>query len=101
MFLRETADERARFFRAHDESVELLAALLSDGRIRLADGTRRFAGMLANDQADVLEMGADAWSTVYLRVTPGGTTQIEIHGGPYDAHVLTCDPIDLRRTATS
>ena len=93
-FLRESADEQARYLRARDENVEVLVAFLSDGRLRVADAEqRRFAGMLQNEKADLIDLDADQWSSVYLRLAPDGTTQLEFHGGPYDARVLTCEAL--------
>lgn len=93
-FLFEIADEGANYYRACDAAAELLAGLYSDGRIRLADaGGRRFAGALIAGHADLLELQSNEWSEVFLRVTPTGRMQLELRGGPYDAHVLTCEPL--------
>jgi len=93
-FLFEIADEGANYYRASDATVELIAGLYSDGRIRLADSDdRRFAGALIGGHADLLELQRNEWSEVYLRVTPTGRMQLELRGGPYDAHVLTCEPL--------
>lgn len=93
-FLAEIADEGTNYYRASDETVELVAALYSDGRIRLADGDgRRFAGALIAGHADLLELRHNEWSEVFLRVTPTGRMQLELRGGPYDAHVLTCEAL--------
>jgi len=79
---------------ASDATAELVAGLYSDGRIRLADtGGRRFAGALIGGHADLLELQRNEWSEVFLRVTPTGRMQLELRGGPYDAHVLTCEPL--------
>jgi hypothetical protein len=93
-FLTEIADEGANYYRAADATVELVAGLYSDGRIRLADADgRRFAGALIGGHADILEVQHNDWSEVFLRVTPTGRMQLELRGGPYDAHVLTCEPL--------
>ena len=93
-FLFEIADKGANYYRASDATAELVAGLYSDGRIRLADsGGRRFAGALIGGHADLLELQHNEWSEVYLRVTPTGRMQLELRGGPYDAHVLTCEPL--------
>jgi len=93
-FLFEIADEGANYYRACDATTELVAGLYSDGRIRLADsGGRRFAGALIAGHADLLELQRNEWSEVFLRVTPTGRMQLELRGGPYDAHVLTCEPL--------
>lgn len=93
-FLMEIADEGANYYRASDATSELVAGLYSDGRIRLADGDgRRFAGALIGGHADVLELRHNEWSEVFLRVTPTGRMQLELRGGPYDAHVLTCEAL--------
>ena len=42
---------------------------------------------------DLLELQRNEWSEVFLRVTPTGRMQLELRGGPYDAHVLTCEPL--------
>jgi hypothetical protein len=93
-FLAEIIDEGANHYRASDGTVELIAGLYSDGRIRLADQDgRRFAGALIGGHADLLELQRNEWSEVFLRVTPTGRMQLELRGGPYDAHVLTCEPL--------
>jgi hypothetical protein len=93
-FLFEIADEGANYYRASDATAELVAGLYSDGRIRLADSDgRRFAGALIGGHADLLELQRNEWSEVFLRVTPTGRMQLELRGGPYDAHVLTCEPL--------
>lgn len=99
-FLHESADADAQFFRASDDQVEVLVALFSDGRIRIADpGARRFAGMLHNENGEIVEIGSNEWSRVFVRSTPQGKTQLELHGGPYDTHVLACEPLDALGTA--
>ena len=93
-FLTEIADEGANHYRVADATVELVAGLYSDGRIRLADQDgHRFAGALIGGHADLLELQRNEWSEVFLRVTPTGRMQLELRGGPYDAHVLTCEPM--------
>lgn len=93
-FLFEISDEGANYYRASDETAELVAGLYSDGRIRLADSDgRRFAGALIGGHADLLELKRNEWSEVFLRVTPTGRMQFELRGGPYDGHVLTCEPL--------
>ncbi len=93
-FLAEISDEGANYYRATDGTMELVAGLYSDGRIRLADGDgRRFAGALIGGHADILEVQHNDWSEVFLRVTPTGRMQLELRGGPYDSHVLTCEPL--------
>ena len=93
-FLFEIADEGANFYRAFDSTADVVAGLYSDGRIRIADmDGRRFAGALIGGHADVLELQHNEWSEVYLRVTPTGRMQLEMRGGPYNGHVLTCEPL--------
>ena len=93
-FIRDASDANARYYRAHDEQMELLVAFLSDGRLRMADTDgRRFAGMLETDKADLLEIGSHEWSRVFVSATPEGSTQLELHGGPYDTHVLICEAL--------
>jgi hypothetical protein len=93
-FLFEIADEGANYYRASDATAELVAGLYSDGRIRLADSDgRRFAGALIGGHADLLELQRNDWSEVFLRVTPTGRMQLELRGGPYDGHVLTCEAL--------
>jgi hypothetical protein len=93
-FLFEITDEGANYYRAFDATADLVAGLYSDGRIRLADiDGRRFAGALVGGHADLLELQHNDWSEVYLRVTPTGRMQLELRGGPYDGHVLTCEPL--------
>jgi hypothetical protein len=90
-FIVESADEGARYYRAGDSDVELLAGFYSDGRMRLASAHHRFAGMLENGRADLLELDTSEWSEAFVHETPSGTLQVELRGGPYDAHVLTCE----------
>jgi len=100
-FLLEYADPQARYYRASDAGIEAFAALYSDGRIRVAgtsDGLR-LAGLLQNDRGEVLEIGSGQWSRVYVRPAPDGRLQLEIHGGAYDAHVLTCEPLEAAAIA--
>ena len=95
-FIRESAGPDARFFRAADDALELFVALSADGRIRISDGAqRRFAGTVTRERGEVLEIGSNRWSRVFIRESPGGKTQIELHGGPYDAHVLTCEALPV------
>jgi hypothetical protein len=91
-FLTENTDNSTRLYRAGDDSgLELLTAFLPDGRVRIADsGAHRFAGMIENGRADLLDIANDEWSELFLHVNPNGQTQFELRGGPYDGHVLTC-----------
>ena len=93
-FLHEIADDAANYYRAFDATADVVAGLYSDGRIRVADiDGRRFAGVLIGGHADLLELQHNEWSEVYLRVTPTGRMQLEMRGGPYNGHVLTCEPL--------
>lgn len=93
-FLKEAGDAQARYYRASDEQgVEVLAGFYADGRVRLADAERRYAGMVVNGHADLLDIANNAWSELFLSVTPSGRMQLELRGGPYDAHVLTCEAL--------
>lgn len=93
-FITESADEGARYYRAADDTIELLAGFYSDGRVRLTDAQhRRFAGMLQGSHADLLELDNNEWSEVFLRTTPTGRMQLELRGGPYDSRVLTCETL--------
>jgi hypothetical protein len=92
-FITEAGDSNARYYRASDALGEVLAAFFDDGRMRLADGMHRFAGMVQNGHADLLELADNTWSEVFVRVTPDGSVQLELRGGPYDARVLTCRPL--------
>jgi hypothetical protein len=97
-FLTENADDNsAQLYRASDESgLELFAAFLADGRVRIADErAHRFAGMIQNGRADLLDVANNEWSELFLHVSPEGQTQFELRGGPYDAHVLTARPFDV------
>lgn len=94
-FIAEPADEGARYYRARAEGVELVAGFYSDGRVRLADSqNHRFAGLLQGGRADLLELDNSLWSEAFVRITPGGSMQLELRGGPYDARVLACEPFD-------
>lgn len=92
-FVRESADAGTRLYRASGEDLDLLAGFYSDGRVRLAGAQHRFAGMLAGSQADLLEIDSNRWSQLLVHTTPGGNLQLELRGGPYDARVLTCEPL--------
>ncbi len=95
VFIIESADSGARYYRAADDAVDLVAGFYSDGRVRLADAKhRRFAGMLQGNHADLLELEGNQWSEVFVRTTPAGGMQLELRGGPYDARVLTCEPLE-------
>lgn len=96
-FLTESADDDAQYYRASDETAELLAGFYSDGRVRLADAQHRFAGMLQSGHADLLELDNNQWSELFVHTTPAGSIQLELRGGPYDARVLTCEPFDEHR----
>ena len=95
-FLRESADSQTRFYRASDDNADVVVAFFSDGRIRVADSeNHRFAGMLTNEKGELLEIGTNDWSRVFVRVAPDGAMQLELHGGPYDMRVLACEPMQL------
>lgn len=101
-FITESADEGARYYRASDETAQLLAGFYSDGRVRLADAQHRFAGMVQSGHADLLELDNNQWSELFVRTTPTGRMQLELRGGPFDARVLTCESFDsLRMTKES
>jgi hypothetical protein len=93
-FITEAGDSNARYYRASDALGEVLAGFFGDGRVRLADGMHHFAGMVQNGRADLLDLTDNTWSEVFVRVTPEGTLQLELRGGPYDARVLTCRPLE-------
>jgi hypothetical protein len=90
-FLTENAEKNTQLYRASDQGgMELLAAFLPDGRVRIADsGAHRYAGMIENGRADLLDVANNEWSELFLTVNPSGQTQFELRGGPYDAHVFT------------
>lgn len=93
-FIKESAGEDTRYYRASDDRGALLyAGFYADGRVRLADDAHRFAGMVRNGRADLLDIENNAWSELFLSVTPSGQMQLELRGGPYDARVLTCDKV--------
>ncbi len=97
-FIIDPADSGARYYRAESADVHMLAAFYSDGRLRLADTQQhRLAGMLQNNHADVLDLSTNAWSEVFVHVTPSGAMQLELRGGPYDSRVLTCDELSLQQ----
>lgn len=93
-FIKESAGEDTRYYRASDDRGALLyAGFYADGRVRLANDEHRFAGMVSNGRADLLDIENNAWSELFLSVTPSGQMQLELRGGPYDARVLTCDKV--------
>jgi hypothetical protein len=95
-FITEAGDSNARYYRASDAAGEVLAAFFDDGRVRLADGMHHFAGMVQTGRADLLDLTDNTWSEVFVRVTPDGSLQLELRGGPYDARVLTCRPLEAQ-----
>jgi hypothetical protein len=95
-FITESADANVRYYRAGSGEVELIAGFYSDGRVRLADAQdRRFAGLVQAGHADLLDLDNNQWSELFVHTTPAGTIQLELRGGPYDAHVLTCEPLRI------
>jgi hypothetical protein len=98
-FLTDSAGDGAHYYRAADESGEVLAGFYADGRVRLADETHRLAGIVQNGRADLLEIADNTWSELFVRVSPEGRLQLELRGGPYDARVFTCEPFDVKVNA--
>lgn len=89
-FIAESAGDEASVYRLSDGAQTLLAAVYGDGRIRLADpSTHRFAGMLVNGHADVLELGANRWCEAYVSISPDDRVQIEMRGGPFDGRLFS------------
>lgn len=82
-----------RIYRAFDREGEMLVAFFRDGRMRLADDRYRFAGMVQNAHAHLLDVSSENWSEAFVRVAPSGTLQLELRDGPYDARILTCEPL--------
>ncbi len=79
----------------------MLAAFYGDGRVRLADREHRFAGMVSNSRADLLEIDDNTWSELLVRESPEGRLQLELRGGPFDARVLTCEAVrEIREAQT-
>jgi hypothetical protein len=93
-FIMENAGADTHYYRAHDESGEILAAFYADGRVRLAGGDHRLAGAVENGRADLLDVANNAWCELFVRMTPDGRTQLELRGGPYDARVFLCVPFE-------
>lgn len=91
-FITENAGADTNYYRAHDETGEILAAFYGDGRVRLAGGAHRLAGAVENGRADLLDVANNAWCELFVRVTPDGRTQLDLRGGPYDARVFLCEP---------
>ncbi len=92
-FLQDGADDRVRIYRGYDGEGDLFAAFYSDGRIRIADGDLRFAGMIQNGHAHLLQIDGRAWSELFIRNTPQGTMQLELRDGPYEGRVFTCETL--------
>jgi zona occludens toxin (predicted ATPase) len=99
-FLTDSTGENPQYYRAVDESGEVLAAFYADGRVRIAGDRYRFAGIVQNGRADLLEIADNTWSELFVRETPEGRLQLELRGGPYGARVLTCEPFDKLRVTT-
>lgn len=93
-FITQNGGAAAKYYRAHDDSGEVLAAFYADGRVRLAGGDHRLAGAVENGRADLLDVANNAWCELFVRVTPDGRTQLELLGGPYDARVFLCEPFE-------
>ena len=89
-FLKESADEHTRFYTAADRDGSLVAAFYSDGRLRIADEEYRFAGIVQNGHAHLLQIGGQAWSEVFVLVTPEGNLQLDMRDGPFDGRVFNC-----------
>ena len=94
-FLEDAAGEDAQFYRAQDAEGAVLAGFYADGRVRLAGGRHRLAGILQNGRADLLEIADNTWSELFVRQTPEGRIQLELRGGPFDTRVLTCEPLGI------
>lgn len=93
-FITENAGAGTHYYRAHDESGEVLAAFYADGRVRVAGENHRLAGGVENGRADLLDVANNAWCELFVRMTPDGRTQLELRGGPYDARVFLCEPFE-------
>jgi hypothetical protein len=86
--------ESVRVYRARDHEGEMIAAFYPDGRIRLADDRFRFAGVVQNSHAHLLDVRSEDWSELFVRTAPNGALQLELRDGPYDARILTCEPLE-------
>ena len=98
-FLKAIADVNTRYYRAYDGEGEMEVAFYDDGRMRMADEQHRFAGMVQNGHAHMLQIGTDDWTEVFVRTTPDGVLQLELRDGPHDGRVLTCEADNLRMMA--
>jgi hypothetical protein len=93
-FIKETQEPGTRYYRAHDDRGELLAAFYSGGRVRIASAQRRYAGVVNGGHADLLDVENNAWSEVFVRTTPDDRVKLELRGGVDDARILTCEPLN-------
>lgn len=91
-FVKETGDAQTRYYRAHDTEGVMYAGFYGDGRVRVADTARSFAGMVQNGHAHLLQIDTEDWCEMFVRTTPAGALQLELRDGPYDGRILTCEP---------
>jgi len=96
--VKETGDAETSYYRARDGEGLMYAGLYSDGRVRLADNTRSFAGIVQNGHAHLLQIETEDWCEMFVRATPAGVLQLELRDGPYDGRILTCEPLEKSDT---
>lgn len=92
-FIKETEASGARYYRASDDRGEVYAAFYADGRVRVASGQRRYAGVVDAGRAELLDVENNGWSELFVRTTPDNRLQLELRGGMDDARILNCDEI--------
>lgn len=92
-FIKETGAEGTRYYRAGDDVGEVYAAFFEDGRVRVAAGERRYAGVLEGGRADLLDVETHAWNELFVRTTPENHVQLELRGTPEGVRILTCEPM--------
>lgn len=92
-FIKETQVPGTRYYRASDDRGEVYAAFYADGRVRIASGQRRYAGVVDAGRAELLDVENNGWSELFVRTTPDNRLQLELRGGMDDARILNCDEI--------
>lgn len=92
-FITEGDGDGATYYHAADAVGEIYAGFYADGRVRLAGGAHRFAGVVQSGHAELLDVANNLWSELFVRVAPDGRVQLELRGGPYDARIFTCEAL--------
>ncbi len=49
--------------------------------------------MVQGGRAELIDLTDNTWSEVYVRTTPEGTLQLELHAAASASRILTCEAI--------